>query len=64
MKKSKQQLSIDKYQKRFNNFMIQLTKDINNDPNLTKETKKMNVFAGICIMMRKDINSFLRFARK
>tara|TARA_R100000654_G_scaffold48916_1_gene75083 strand:+ start:57 stop:251 length:195 start_codon:yes stop_codon:yes gene_type:complete len=64
MKKSKQQLSINKYQKRFNNFMIKLNKDINNDPNLTKETKKMNVFSGICIMMRKDINSFLRFARK
>jgi len=44
--------------------MIKLNKDINNDPNLTKETKKMNVFSGICIMMRKDINSFLRFARK
>ena len=64
MKVSKEQKALNKYEKRFNSFMIKLNEDINKDPNLINHTKKWNVFAGICVMMRKDITSFLKYARK
>ena len=41
--------------------MIKLNEDINKDPNLINQTKKWNVFAGICVMMRRDITSFLKY---
>ena len=61
MKVSKEQKALNKYEKRFNSFMIKLNEDINKDPNLINQTKKWNVFAGICVMMRRDITSFLKY---
>ncbi len=57
---SKENLAFNKYEKRFQKFMCKLNKDVNNDPALKKETKKWNVFAGMCHLMRKDISKFLR----
>ena len=56
--------AIKKYQKRFHKFMAKFQKDLETDKALKSEVKQWNVFAGICVMMRKDITSFLKYARK
>ena len=61
-KKDKVQEAINKYEKQFNQYMINLDYQIKNDKAF--KNIKGNMFAGICIAMRRDINGFLRFARK
>tara|TARA_Y100000590_G_scaffold421803_1_gene525861 strand:+ start:425 stop:619 length:195 start_codon:yes stop_codon:yes gene_type:complete len=61
-KKDKVQEAINKYEKQFNQYMINLDYQIKNDKAF--KNIKGNMFAGICMAMRRDINGFLRFARK
>lgn len=60
---TKAQRAFNKYEKRFNKFMSKLNKDVKNDPDLKKENKEWNVFAGICHAIRSDINKFLKRSR-
>lgn len=60
---TKAQRAFNKYEKRFNKFMCKLNKDVKNDPDLKKENKEWNVFAGICHLIRLDINKFLKRCR-
>ena len=61
-KKDKVQEAINKYEIKFHAFMIHLNDAVKKD----KAFKNIegNMFAGICMAMRKDINGFLRYARK
>ena len=61
-KKDKVQEAINKYGIKFHSFMLDLDHQIKNDKAF--KNIKGNMFAGICMAMRRDINSFLRFARK
>ena len=61
-KKNKVQEAINKYGFKFHAFMLDLDHQIKNDKAF--KNIKGNMFAGICIAMRKDINGFLRYARK
>ena len=61
-KKDKVQEAINKYEKQFNQYMINLDYQIKNDKAF--KNIKGNMFAGICMAMRRNINGFLRFARK
>ena len=61
-KKDKVQEAINKYGLAFHTFMLQLDQQIKNDKAFKKI--KGNMFAGICMAMRKDITAFLRYARK
>jgi hypothetical protein len=60
--KTKRQLVINKYEKRFNIFMNKFAKDINEE----KAFKgiKGSAFCGMLIEIRKEINIFLRNNRK
>jgi len=62
MKKDKVLKAINKYEVLFHTFMIDLDHQVKKD----KAFKDVegNMFAGICMAMRKDINNFLRYARK
>ena len=64
MKKKKDKVlkAINKYEVLFHTFMIDLDHQVKKD----KAFKDVegNMFAGICMAMRKDINDFLRYARK
>ena len=61
-KKDKVQEAINKYGFKFHAFMLDLDRQIKNDKAF--KNMKGNMFAGICMAMRKDINGFLRYARK
>ena len=61
-KKDKVQEAINKYEKQFNQYMINLDYQIKNDKAF--KNIKGNMFAGICMAMRRNINGFLRLARK
>ena len=61
-KKDKVQEAINKYGLAFHVFMSHLDDQIKKDKAFKKI--KGNMFAGICIAMRKDITAFLRYARK
>ena len=58
----KVQKAISKYEIQFHAFMINLNDAVKKD----KAFKDIegNMFTGLCIAMRKDINGFLRYARK
>ena len=62
MKKDKVQEALNKYGMKFHSFMLDLDHQIKNDKAF--KNIKGNMFAGICMAMRRDINSFLRYARK
>jgi hypothetical protein len=62
MKKDKVQKAINKYGLKFHAFMLDLNHQIDNDKAF--KNIKGNMFAGICMAMRRDINGFLRYARK
>ena len=61
-KKDKVQEAINKYGLKFHAFMIHLNDAVKKD----KAFKDVegNMFAGLCIAMRGEINDFLRYARK
>ena len=61
-KKDKVQKAISKYEIQFHAFMINLNDAVKKD----KAFKDIegNMFAGICMAMRRDINGYLRYARK
>jgi len=61
-KKDKVQEAINKYGFKFHTFMLELDHQIKND----KAFKNIegNMFAGICIAMKRDINGYLKYARK
>ena len=61
-KKDKVQVAINKYGLKFHAFMLDLDHQIKNDKAF--KNIKGNMFAGICIAMRRDINGFLKYARK
>ena len=61
-KKDKVQEAINKYGLKFHTFMLDLNHQIKNDKAF--KNIKGNMFAGICIAMRGEINDFLRYARK
>jgi len=61
-KKDKVQEAINKYGIKFHAFMLDLDCQIKNDKAF--KNIKGNMFAGICMAMRKDITAFLRYARK
>ena len=61
-KKDKVQEAINKYGIKFHSFMLDLSHQIDNDKAF--KNIKGNMFAGICMAMRKDITAFLRYARK
>ena len=61
-KKDKVQKAINKYGLAFHVFMSHLDDQIKKDKAF--KNIKGNMFAGICMAMRKDINGFLRYARK
>ena len=61
-KKDKVQEAINKYGIKFHAFMLDLDHQIKKDKAF--KNIKENMFAGICIAMRKDITAFLRYARK
>ena len=61
-KKDKVQEAINKYVVKFHTFMLDLDHQIKNDKAF--KNIKGNMFAGICMAMRRDINDFLRYARK
>ena len=61
-KKDKVQEAINKYGFKFHAFMLDLDHQIKNDKAF--KNIKGNMFAGICIAMRRDINGFLKYARK
>ena len=52
----------NKYGLKFHAFMLDLDHQIKNDKAF--KNIKGNMFAGICIAMRRDINGFLKYARK
>ena len=58
----KVQKAISKYEVKFHTFMIHLNDEVKKD----KAFKDIegNMFAGLCMAMRRDINGFLRYARK
>ena len=62
MKKDKIQVAINKYGLKFHAFMLDLDHQIEND----KACKNLKgyMFAGICIAIRRDINGYLKYARK
>ena len=62
MKKNKVLKAINKYEVLFHTFMIDLDHQVKKDKAF--KNIKGNMFAGICMAMRKDINDFLRYARK
>ena len=62
MKKDKVLKAINKYEVLFHTFMIDLDHQVKKDKAF--KNIKGNMFAGICMAMRKDINDFLRYARK
>ena len=64
MKKKKDKVlkAINKYEVLFHTFMIDLDHQVKKDKAF--KNIKGNMFAGICMAMRKDINDFLRYARK
>ena len=61
-KKDKVQEAINKYGIKFHAFMLDLDHQIKKDRAF--KNIKGNMFAGICMAMRKDITAFLRYARK
>ena len=61
-KKDKVQEAINKYGFKFHAFMLDLDRQIKNDKAF--KNMKGNMFAGICMVMREDINGFLKYARK
>ena len=61
-KKDKVQKAINKYGIKFRVFMSHLDDQIKKDKAF--KNIKGNMFAGICMAMRKDITAFLRYARK
>ena len=61
-KKDKVQKAINKYGMKFHSFMLDLDHQRKNDKAF--KDIKGNMFAGICMAMRKDITAFLRYARK
>ena len=61
-KKDKVQEAINKYGLKFHAFMLDLDCQIKNDKAF--KNIKGNMFAGICMAMRKDITAFLRFSMK
>ena len=61
-KKDKVQKAINKYGIKFNSFMLDLDHQIKKEKAF--KNIKGNMFAGICMAMRKDITAFLRYARK
>ncbi len=61
-KKDKVQEAINKYGLKFHAFMLDLDHQIKNDKAF--KNIKGNMFAGMCVYMRRNITSFLRFARK
>ena len=61
-KKDKVQEAINKYEIKFHAFMIHLNDAVKKDKAF--KNIKGNMFAGICIAMRRDINGYLRYARK
>ena len=58
----KVQKSLNKYEKQFNQFMINLEYQVKNDKAF--KNIKGNMFCGIIIAMKKDINSFLKLNKK
>ena len=60
--KDQEQEAINKYKKQFDKFMINLEHQIKNEKAFKKI--KGNMFCGIIIAMRKDINAFLKYNRK
>ena len=62
MKKDKVQEAINKYGLKFHAFMLDLDHQIQNDKAF--KNIKGNMFAGICIAIRRDINGYLKYARK
>ena len=61
-KKDKVQKAINKYGIKFHSFMLDLDHQIKKEKAF--KNIKGNMFAGICMAMRKDITAFLRYARK
>ena len=61
-KKDKVQEAINKYGIKFHTFMLDLDHQIKKDKAF--KNIKGNMFARICMAMRKDITAFLRYARK
>ena len=62
MKKDKVQLAINKYEKKFEKFMVKMNKDVNNDKAFNCICG--NVFCGLVVQMRNDMNKFLKNAKK
>tara|TARA_R100001015_G_C4596296_1_gene151493 strand:+ start:473 stop:673 length:201 start_codon:yes stop_codon:yes gene_type:complete len=58
------QKAIKKYEKRFHTFMAKLQKDLETDKALKSEVKEWNVFAGMCVMMVREINRYLKSCKK
>jgi|TARA_R100000482_G_scaffold124748_1_gene78808 hypothetical protein len=56
--------AIKKYQKRFNTFMARFQKDLETDKVLKSEVKRWNVFAGMCVLMVREIQSYLKSCKK
>ena len=61
-KKDKVQEAINKYGFKFHAFMLNLDHQIKKDKAF--KNIKGNMLAGICIAIRRDINDYLRYARK
>ena len=61
-KKDKMLKAINKYEVQFHAFMIDLDHQVKKDKAF--KNFKGNMFAGICMAMRRDINDFLRYAKK
>jgi hypothetical protein len=56
--------AIKKYEKRFHTFMSKFQKDLETDKVLKSEVKEWNVFAGMCVMMVREIQSYLKSCKK
>jgi len=56
------QKAINKYEKQFNEYMINLEHQIKNEKAFKKI--KGNMFCGIIIAIKKDINAFLKYNKK
>ena len=56
--------AIKKYEKKFHTFMAKFQKDLETDKALKSEVKQWNVFAGMCVMMVREIESYLKSCKK
>ena len=58
----KVQKALDKYEKKFHAFMLQMSDQVTSDKAF--KDLKGNVFAALCVSMKKNINGYLRYAGK